>query len=148
MSYLNKVMLIGNLGRDAELKYTTSGAAVAHFSLATTEVWRDKQGQKQEKTEWHRINVWGKSAEALAEYLSKGKQVYVEGRIQTSEYTDKDGNPRKSVEIRADRVVLLGHKGGNGQQRERHVSDEDMSPTPRQHEEFNHNDVDEESVPF
>ncbi len=112
MGSVNKVILVGNLGRDAELRYTPSGAAVAKFSLATTEVWNDKGGQRQERTEWHNIDLWGKQAESLSEYLVKGKQVYVEGRLQTDEYTDKEGTKRKSTKVRCDRVVLLGGGGG------------------------------------
>jgi single-strand DNA-binding protein len=113
MGSVNKVILVGNLGRDAELRYTPGGAAVATLNMATTEVWNDKAGQKQEKTEWHRVVLWGKSAESLNEYLVKGKQIYVEGRLQTDEYTDKDGNKRKTTRVRCDRVVLLGG-GGRG----------------------------------
>lgn len=113
MGSVNKVILVGNLGRDAELKYTPGGAPVAKVSLATTEVWNDKNGQRQEKTEWHSIDIWGKQAESLSEYLVKGKQVYVEGRLQTREWQDKDGNKRKTTDIRADRIVLLGG-GGSG----------------------------------
>lgn len=114
MGSVNKVILVGNLGRDAELRYTPGGAAVAKFSLATTEVWNDKAGQRQEKTEWHNIDVWGKQAETLTEYLRKGKQVYVEGRLQTDEYTDKEGVKRKSTKVRSDRIVLLGGGSGGG----------------------------------
>jgi single-strand DNA-binding protein len=114
MGSVNKVILVGNLGRDAELRYTPGGAAVSKFSLATTEVWNDKSGQKQERTEWHNIDIWGKQAETLTEYLRKGKQVYVEGRLQTDEYTDKEGVKRKSTKIRGDRIVLLGGGGGGG----------------------------------
>ncbi|MFN7914350.1 MAG: single-stranded DNA-binding protein [Vicinamibacterales bacterium] len=109
---MNKVILVGNLGRDAEVRYTPGGAAVARFSIATTEVWNDKSGQRQERTEWHNIDLWGKQAESLSEYLVKGKQVYVEGRLQTDEYTDKEGQKRKSTKIRCERVVLLGGGGG------------------------------------
>src|SRR5713101_8454084 len=112
MGSVNKVILVGNLGRDAELRYTPSGAAVSKFSIATTEVWNDKAGQRQERTEWHNIDLWGKQAETLTEYLVKGKQVYVEGRLQTDEYTDKEGVKRKSTKVRCERVVLLG--GGRG----------------------------------
>jgi single-strand DNA-binding protein len=112
MGSVNKVILVGNLGRDAELRYTPGGAAVSKFSLATTEVWNDKQGQRQERTEWHNIDLWGKQAESLNEYLRKGKQVYIEGRLQTDEYTDKEGAKRKSTKVRCDRVVLLGSGGG------------------------------------
>src|SRR3954462_1428815 len=115
MGSVNKVILVGNLGRDAELRYTPGGAAVATLNLATTEVWNDKQsGQKQEKTEWHRIVLWGKSAESLSEYLTKGKQIYIEGRLQTRKWQDKDGNDKYTTEIRGDRIVLLGGGGGGG----------------------------------
>jgi single-strand DNA-binding protein len=113
MGSVNKVILVGNLGRDAELRYTPGGSAVSKFSVATTEVWNDKSGQRQERTEWHNIDLWGKQAESLSGYLVKGKQVYVEGRLQTDEYTDKDGNKRKTTRVRCDRVVLLGG-GGRG----------------------------------
>ena len=112
MGSVNKVILVGNLGRDAELRYTPGGAAVSKFSLATTEVWTDKGGQRQERTEWHNIDLWGKQAESLNEYLRKGKQVYIEGRLQTDEYTDKEGMKRKSTKVRCDKVVLLGGGGG------------------------------------
>ena len=112
MGSVNKVILVGNLGRDAELRYTPGGAAVSTLNLATTEVWNDKQGQKQEKTEWHRVILWGKQAESLQEYLTKGKQIYVEGRLQTRQWDDKDGNKRYTTEIKADRITLLG--GGSG----------------------------------
>ncbi len=114
MGSVNKVILVGNLGRDAELRYTPGGAAVATLSLATTDVWNDKGGQRQEKTEWHRVVLWGKPAESLSEYLTKGKQIYVEGRLQTRQWDDKDGNKRYTTEIRGDRVVLLSGGGGGG----------------------------------
>jgi single-strand DNA-binding protein len=110
MGSVNKVILV-----DAELRYTPGGAPVATLNLATTEVWNDKaSGQKQEKTEWHRITLWGKQAESLSEYLTKGKQIYVEGRLQTRKWQDKDGNDKYTTEIRADRITLLGGGGGGG----------------------------------
>ena len=112
MGTVNKVIIVGNMGRDAEVRYTPGGAAVATLSLATTDVWNDKSGQRQEKTEWHRVVVWGKQAETLAEYLTKGRQIYVEGRLQTRQWDDKDGNKRSTTEIRSDRIVLLGGRGG------------------------------------
>ena len=112
MGSVNKVILVGNLGRDVEIRYTSSGTAVATLSLATTDVWTDKGGQKQEKTEWHRVVLWGKTAETLQEYLLKGRQIYVEGRLQTRQWDDRDGNKRYTTETRADRVVLLGGRGG------------------------------------
>ena len=114
MGSVNKVILVGNLGRDAELRYTPGGAAVATLNLATTEVWNDKGGQRQEKTEWHRVVLWGKQAESLQEYLTKGKQIYVEGRLQTRQWDDKDGNKRYTTEIKADRITLLGGGGSGG----------------------------------
>ena len=117
MGSVNKVILVGNLGRDIELRYTPSGTAVATLSLATTDVWNDKSGQRQEKTEWHRVVLWGKTAETLAEYLLKGRQIYVEGRLQTRQWDDRDGNKRYTTETRADRVVLLGGRGSGGGQR-------------------------------
>lgn len=113
MGTVNKVIIVGNLGRDAEVRYTPGGAAVATLSLATTDIWNDKAGQRQEKTEWHRVVLWGKQAETLAEYLTKGRQIYVEGRLQTRQWDDKDGNKRYTTEIRSDRVVLLGGRGGS-----------------------------------
>src|SRR3954467_5643697 len=112
MGSVNKVILVGNLGRDAELRYTPGGAAVATLNLATTEVWNDRNNQRQEKTEWHRVVLWGKQAESLQEYLTKGKQIFVEGRLQTRQWDDKDGNKRYTTEIKADRITLLG--GGAG----------------------------------
>ena len=111
MGSLNKVILVGNLGRDAELRYTASGLAVSTLNIATTETWKDKDGEKQEKTEWHRIIVWGKTAEALNEYLVKGKQILVEGKLQTRKWEDKDGATRYTTEIKSDRVTLLGSGG-------------------------------------
>ena len=112
MGSVNKVILVGNLGRDAELRYTPGGAAVATLNMATTEVWNDRNNQRQEKTEWHRVVLWGKQAESLQEYLTKGKQIYVEGRLQTRQWDDKDGNKRYTTEIKADRITLLGGGGG------------------------------------
>ena len=115
MGSVNKVILVGNLGRDAELRYTPGGAAVATINMATTDVYKDREGQKKEDTQWHRVVLWGRTAESLHEYLTKGKQIYVEGRLQTRKWTDKDGVEKYTTEIRGDRVVLLG--GGGGGQR-------------------------------
>jgi single-strand DNA-binding protein len=112
MGSVNKCILIGNLGRDADLRYTTNGDAVSTISLATTETWNDKKGQKQERTEWHRCVLWGKMAESLQEYLTKGKQIFLEGKLQTRKWDDKEGITRYTTEIRADRVTLLGGGGG------------------------------------
>lgn len=118
MASLNKVILIGNLGKDPEVRYLQSGDAVANFSLATNEVWTDKSGQRQERTEWHRVEVFGKPAQVVRDYLSKGRQVYVEGSIRYDEWTDKDGNKQKMTKIRVSgpnsRLVLLGGRGEGG----------------------------------
>lgn len=111
---LNKVMLIGNLGRDPEMKTTTSGQQFARFSVATTETYKDKAGEKQSKTEWHNIVVWGKQAEIAEKYLRKGKQVLVEGRIQYREYTDPAGVKKTACEIRCDNFVMLGRMDDSG----------------------------------
>lgn len=108
MAGVNKAILIGNLGRDPELRYTENGTAVCNFSLATSEKWTDKSGEKQKRTEWHRIVVWGKQAENCSEYLKKGRSTYVEGRIQTREWNDKEGEKRTTVEINAINVTFLG----------------------------------------
>src|ERR671934_122128 len=112
---VNKVILIGNLGRDPEVRYTPSGQAVANFTVATNEAWTDKSGQKQERTEWHRVVVWGKAAENCGEYLSKGRQVYIEGRLQTREWTNKEGAKQYTTEVVANQVVFLsGGERGQG----------------------------------
>jgi single-strand DNA-binding protein len=110
MSSLNKVMLIGHLGRDPEVRYTPDGAAVATFSLATSENWTDKSGGRQEHTEWHTIVAWSKLADLCKRFLTKGRQVYIEGRIRSRDWTDKDGNKRRSTEIIATQMVLLGSR--------------------------------------
>lgn len=114
MASINKVILVGNLGRDPELRYTGGGQAVANFTLATTRTWSDKDGKKQEKTEWHRIVAWGKLAEICGQYLTKGKLVYIEGRLETREWTDRDGNKRTTTEINARDMQMLGGRGDSG----------------------------------
>lgn len=114
MPGVNKAILVGNLGRDPELRYTQNGQAVVNFTLATSENWTDKSGEKVERTEWHRVVVWGKLGELCAQYLSKGRTVYVEGRIQTREWEDKDGNKRHTTEINAQTVQFLGGPRGEG----------------------------------
>jgi single-strand DNA-binding protein len=118
MSSLNKVILIGNLGRDPEIRYTQGGEPIANFSLATSERWTDKNGQKQERTEWHRVEIFGKQAQIARDYLSKGRSVYVEGSVRYDEWTDKDGNKRNTTKIRVSgpgsRIVLLGGRGEAG----------------------------------
>lgn len=112
---VNKAILIGNLGRDPEIRYSPSGAAVANVNIATTDSWKDKQsGEQQERTEWHRVVFFGRLAEVVGEYLKKGSQVYVEGRIQTRKWQDKEGNDRYTTEIVANDMQMLGGRGGGG----------------------------------
>jgi len=118
MASVNKVVLIGNLGKDPEIRYTQGGEPIANFSLATSENWTDKSGQKQERTEWHRVEVFGKTAQVVRDYCTKGKQVYLEGSIRYDEWTDKDGNKKYMTKIRISgpnsRLVLLGSRGDSG----------------------------------
>ncbi|MGK5092294.1 single-stranded DNA-binding protein [Deltaproteobacteria bacterium TL4] len=114
MGSLNKVMLIGNLGKDPEIRYTQSGNAVANFSIATTDIWKDKQGQRQEKTEWHTVVAWDRLADLAQSYLKKGKQVYIEGSLQTRSWEDQQGQKRYTTEIIAKTIQFLGVKEGPG----------------------------------
>jgi len=115
MSGINKVILIGRLGSDPEVRYTPSGVAVANFSVATSEEWKDKDsGEKKERTEWHRIVAWRRLGEICGEYLSKGKQVYVEGRLQTRSWEDRDGNKKYTTEIIANDIQFLGSRDMSG----------------------------------
>ncbi len=120
---VNKVILLGNLGRDPEVRFTPSGQAVANFTIATNESWTDKQGAKQERTEWHRIVVWGKLAELCGEYLKKGRQAFIEGRLQTREWTDKENKKNYTTEIVANNVQFLGSGQGGGKR-------DDFGPPP------------------
>ena len=115
---LNKVLLLGNLGRDPEVRYTASGKAVTTFTLATSQRWRDQDGNDQERTEWHRVVAWGRLGEIAGEYLNKGKQVFVEGRIQTREWEDQEGNRRTTVEIIASDMIMMGGGSGFSQQKD------------------------------
>ena len=141
MRGVNKVILIGNLGRDPEIRYTRDGTAVANLNVATTDSWKDAQGERQERTEWHRVVAWDKLAEIAKEYLSKGRQVYIEGRLQTRSWEDKDGNKRYTTEVRADQMVMLGGRGDGPR---------DAGPGPRGPEELSREpfQATEEDVPF
>ena len=168
---VNKVILVGNLGKDPDLRYTPSGAAVATFSIATTERYKDRDGNRQEKTEWHNIVAWRQLAEICGKFLHKGKQVYIEGKIQTRSYDDRDGNKKYITEVVADQMQMLGSKsddqGGNysGQQNNQATAgapnqgnqrpqnnnyggDQKTQPTPQStsFEEPTYNDDDE--IPF
>jgi len=114
MASVNKVILVGNLGRDPEVRYMPDGGAITNISVATTDTWKDKAGEKQEKTEWHRVAFFGKLAEIAGEYLKKGSQVYLEGRLQTRKWQDKDGQDKYTTEIVADRMQMLGARSGGG----------------------------------
>lgn len=114
MASFNKITIVGYLGRDQEMRYTPQGTAVSNFSIATTERRKDKSGEFQDMTTWFRVSLWGKQAENLREYLVKGRQVYVEGRLRVEEYTDREGTRRHSLEVTASDVQLLGPKGEGG----------------------------------
>ena len=131
---VNKVILVGNLGKDPELRYTSSGTAVATFSLATSERYKDRNGEQQEKTEWHNIVAWRNLAEICGKYLHKGKQIYIEGRIQTRSYDDRDGNKRYITEIVADQMQMLGSRDEMGGGRSRGGDDFDQRPEPQTRE--------------
>ena len=140
MSYVNKVILIGRLGADPEIRYTADGTPVATFRIATTESWKNKDGTKAEQTEWHRIVAWRKLGEISAEYLKKGKLVYVEGRIQSREYEGRDGIKRKTVEIVASNMKMLG---GSGDERKSYGA-----PTEPGEEDFVHESAVDDDVPL
>ena len=127
---VNKVILVGNLGRDPEVRFTAGGKAVARFSVATSEVWNDAEGARQERTEWHNVVVWGKQGETCGQYLQKGRQVYVEGSIRTRQYDDKDGNKRYITEVIAQRVQFLGGRGDAPRGGVSGSGGEDVPPAP------------------
>ncbi len=133
MAGINKVILIGRLGSDPEVRYTPSGVAVANFNIATSEEWKDKDsGEKKERTEWHRIVAWRRLGEICGEYLSKGKQIYVEGRLQTRDWEDRDGNKRYTTEIVASDVQFLGTRDSSEPARARGTSSADFQGMPAQ----------------
>lgn len=147
MASINKVILIGNLGSDPEVRYLPSGQPVANFNIATTERWTGKDGNPGERTEWHRIVVFGKQAENCKEYLRKGRQVYVEGRLQTREWDDKEGQKRRTTEIIAQTVQFLGQGSGGG--REKGTPAEPQTPqTPAAEESSPSILGNEDDIPF
>jgi single-strand DNA-binding protein len=129
MASVNKVILIGNLGKDPETRYMSSGEAVTNITLATTDTWKDKNGEKQEKTEWHRVTFYRKLAEIAGEYLKKGRSVYVEGRLETRKWTDKNGVERYTTDIIATDMKMLGNRSGSGSF-ESSPDQEDDNPAP------------------
>jgi single-strand DNA-binding protein len=130
MASVNKVILVGNLGRDPEMRYLPSGEAVANLAIATTDKYKDKTGQMVEQTEWHRVSFFGRTAEVCGQYLKKGSQVYVEGSIRTRKYTDKEGIEKYATEIRGDRMQMLGGRSGGGMA-EMDDSSHDQSAPPQ-----------------
>ena len=144
---VNKVILVGNLGKDPEVRFLPGGSAVCNFSIATSESWKDKQGQSQEKTEWHRISIFGKLAEIAGEYLKKGSQVYVEGKLQTRKWTNKEGQDQYTTEVHLDPFngvmqMLGGRTDSGGQSQQRPPA---STPTPAPHAEP---DFDDDDMPF
>jgi single-strand DNA-binding protein len=144
---VNKVILIGNLGADPELRYTSGGSAVADLRLATSRKYTTKDGNSKEDTQWHRIVVWGKQAEHCKEYLSKGRQVYVEGRLQTRQWEDRDGNKRSTTEVVAERVQFLGGGGRGGGGGGGNEGGYDGPPPPADNEAPS-NTMDDDDIPF
>jgi single-strand DNA-binding protein len=146
MASLNKVMLIGNLGKDPEVRYTTSGQAVASFSIATSEKFKNRNGEMEERTEWHNVVLWGRQAEIAKDYLAKGKTVFIEGRLQTRKWQDKDGRDRYTTEIVGDRMQFVGPKGdgGGGRQGGGRSSGEGNPPASYDEPSFNPDD----DIPF
>ena len=140
MAGVNKVFLIGRLGQDPEVKFTQSGTAVVNFSLATSETWKDKDsGEKNEKTEWHKVVAWRRLAEICGEYLHKGSQVYIEGKLQTRSWEDQDGNKRWTTEVVANQMTMLGSKGD--------VSDR-QDPSPQNQQSSQEDTFPEDEIPF
>ena len=138
---LNKAILIGNLGRDPEVRYTPSGMAIANFSIATSENWTSKEGQKETRTEWHRIVAFGRLGEICGEYLSKGRQIYIEGRIQTRDWEDKEGVKRYTTEIVANQMIMLGGRDAGDGPRPQGPPVADYSGAPTQ-------GPDDDDIPF
>lgn len=141
---VNKAILIGNLGADPEIRYTNSGQAMATFSIATNRQWTDREGQKQEQTEWHRIVAWGRLAEIIERYLNKGDSVYIEGRIQTRQWEDRDGNTRYTTEVVAQEMTMLGGgppggspaAGGGGGEKAPYEEDADFNQVPEEDDDI------------
>ena len=147
MASVNKVILVGNLGKDPEVRFMPNGEAVCNFSIATTDTWKDKAGAKQERTEWHNIVMYRKLAEIAGEYLKKGRPVYVEGRLQTRKWQDKDGNDKYTTEIIADQMQMLGSKDDTQNQSGESVSQQPKTAPPNKQNDGTGFD-DGDSIPF
>jgi len=149
---INKVILVGNLGNDPDIRYTAGGAAVANISVATTDSWKDKEtGEQQDRTEWHRVVFFARLAEVVGEYLRKGSQVYIEGRLQTRKWQDKSGNDRYSTEIVANEMQMLGGRGGGGQSNEQApppMSENPADSRPAAAPAASGNDFVDDDIPF
>lgn len=148
MASVNKVILVGNLGKDPEVRFTPSGRAVAKFPIATTESWMDQENSRQERTEWHNVVVWGKQAESCGQYLAKGRQVFIEGAIRSRSYDDKEGNKRYITEIVAQRVQFLGGGGGSGGRGAGVEGGSSGSGVGGGFDEFGGGQIPEDDVPF
>lgn len=146
MSGVNKVMLLGNLGKDPEVKHLESGASVATFPIATSETYKDKQGNKQENTEWHNIDLWNKQAEIAEKYLSKGDSVFIEGKIKTDKYQDKEGNDRYITKIRGLQMTMLGKRQNNQEQAGGQQGGQGGEPEPKS--DIAENPGGEDDLPF
>ena len=146
MASVNKAILVGNLGRDPEVRYSPDGGAITNISIATTDTWKDKSGEKQERTEWHRIVFFGKLAEIAGEYLKKGSQVYIEGRLQTRKWQDKEGQDRYTTEIVASDMKMLGSRTGS-ENLVRDVSSPSEGKAPAKKDGGNFDDL-EDDIPF
>lgn len=140
MASLNKVMLIGRLGKEVDVRFTASGVAVANFSLATSEKFKNKAGETEERTEWHNVQLWQKLAEIAGEYLTKGSLVYIEGRLQTRKWQDKEGNDRYTTEIVGERMQMLGSKGDSGRS--------DRAASGSQSSGYENSSMPDDDVPF
>jgi len=142
MGTLNRVMLIGNLGQEPETKYLPSGDAVTNLSVATTDRWKDKDGNEQERTEWHRVAFFGRRAEVIAEYFSKGDPIYVEGSLQTRKWQDKEGNERHTTEIKGRDFQFLKTRGEGGNERRERPAQQEEKSAPKQQDSF------DDEIPF
>lgn len=143
MAGINKAILLGRLGKDPEIRYTAEGTAVANFSIATSDEWKDKTtGEKKERTEWHRVVAWGKLGELCGEYLSKGRQVFIEGRIQTKEWEDREGNKRYTTEIVASDVQFVGSRESSDRPRP------SFEPTPPDRSDPSFPETQDDDIPF
>jgi single-strand DNA-binding protein len=148
MAGVNKVILVGNLGKDPEVRHTPQGNAVCNLSVATSESWNDKSGQKQERTEWHRVVVWGKLAELCSKYLQKGRQVYLEGKLQTRAWDDKDGHKRYTTEILATTIQFLSSGAGAGATRDSDVGQSADNPFGEAPSFNENNAAQSDDIPF